>query len=63
MIHEEFVTWKHSELTQKRFSDIQEIIEYIKEQWAVGNFTTEKEEAKQRGIIAGLRMSMEEADD
>ena len=63
MTHEEFVTWKNSELTQKRFADVLEIIEYIKEQWAVGNFTTEKEEAKQRGIIAGLRMSMEEADD
>ena len=62
MIHEEFVTWKNSELTQKRFKELEEIIDDIKENWSRGNFIAE-EELKQRGIIAGLRMSMEEADE
>ena len=62
MTHEEFVTWKNSELTQERFKEIEAIVEIYKEEWV--NYTvTEKEDAYNRGIVKGLRMSMEEADD
>ena len=62
MTHEEFVTWKNSELTQERFKEIEAIVEIYKEEWV--NYTvTEKEDAYNRGIVKGLRMSMEEGDE
>ena len=61
MTNEEFVTWKHSELTQARFKELEEIIDDITENWSRGNFSSE-EEIRQRGVIAGLRMSMEEVE-
>ena len=61
MTHEEFVTWKNSELTQARFKEIEGLVEIYKEEWA--NYTvTEKEDAYNRGIVRGLRMSMEEVE-
>jgi hypothetical protein len=63
MIHEEFVTWKNSELTQARFKEIEAIVESYKEEWANLENVTEKQNDYKRGIIAGLRMSMEEVDE
>ena len=58
----DYVTWKNSELTQKQFARLELLIEKLKDQWEVGNFPSDRVSEYQRGIIRGLRMSMEEVE-
>ena len=62
MTHEEFVTWKNSELTKARFKEIEALVEIYKERWATQEGVSERYNDYRRGIIAGLRMSMEEVE-
>ena len=62
MTNEEFVTWKHSELTQARFKEIEATVEIYKERWATQENVSERHNDYRRGVIAGLRMSMEEVE-
>ena len=63
MTNEEYAEWKHYDLTARRFAEYEKKIEQFKEQWEVGNLTTEKESDYHRGIIRGLRMAMEAVDE